>query len=351
MAFSFGTIAPVKASPPAKLGQECPNPGMKGKPAKQKPESGVAPLVCVETVAGPKWARLEGLPKGPPAARKIIDAWLASLSSPTLDVIGSTLQGPVEGIQAELATAAQAREEWNSKLSAAQAKAASLRSEQAGLPSRIAAAQQATERAKAEVEPKLASARQEMATLTSMMSAYSAAQSAKTAAFGPGLRCNFGEKQYCAQATALEAQLPWANAIIARYEIQRARAESLLAAAAEAQKTYETRYAEYKVAFDRQNSIQAEIAATTNDINHAQGMLNQSTGKADFVNEQVALFPELKRQYEVLLVQNQDFVAQVSAIAVGSPGWQSRFSTAAERNASLALSRQSILDIWSRFAQ
>jgi predicted nucleic acid-binding Zn-ribbon protein len=351
MAFSLGTFLPAEASPPAKLGQECPNPGMKAKPAKQKPESNAAPFLCVETVAGPRWARPEGLPKGPPAARKMIETWLANLSSPTFDAIGSALQAPIEGTQAELGTAVQAREEWNSKLSAAQAKAASLRSEQAGLPGRITTAQQATDRAKAEVEPKMASARQEMATLTSMMSAYSAAQSAKTAALGPGLRCSFGEKQYCAQAAALEAQLPWANSVIARYEIQRARAESLLASAAAAQKTYETRYAEYKAAFDRQNSIQAEIASATNDINHAQGMLNQATGKADFVNEQVALFPELNRQYEILLAQNQDFAAQVSTIAVGSPGWQSRFTSAAERSASLELSRQAILDMWSRFAQ
>lgn len=307
-------------------------------------------LVCVETISGLRWGPFTEVPSKPAAARALIQRWAQSGQPQLIADIRTATQGPKDGVEQELIAAVQARNEWTEKLSEAQSRLLALQGEQQNLPSQLSAATRATEDAKKTYDGLNEVARREVSALNALAGEYSAAQNVLYAGIGPGVACNFGFTQHCSQAQSYAAQRPWAEAVVARYNAQRARTESAVAAASSAYRTWESRYAEYKRLFDRQTTLPTDLAATTADVNHARGMEASAAAHANMLNERVALFDELAQSVQAYELMSERTKSLLESVSVGSPGWQRRMQASAQAKAGLAISIERLTDLWTRYA-
>ena len=307
-------------------------------------------LVCVETISGLRWGPFTEVPSKPAAARALIQRWAQSEQPQLIADIRIATQGPKDGVEQELIAAVQARNEWTEKLNEVQSRLLALQGEQQNLPSQLSAATRATEDAKKTYDSLNEVARREVSALNALAGEYSAAQSVLYAGIGPGVACNFGFTQYCSQAQSYAAQRPWAEAVVARYNAQRARTESAVAAASSAYRTWESRYAEYKRLFDRQTTLPTDLAAATADVNHARGMEASAAAHANMLNERFALFDELAQSVQAYELLSQRLGSLLESVSVGSPGWQRRMQASAQAKAGLTISIDKLTDLWTRYA-
>jgi len=341
---------PVAAAPKVSEGSACSQAGRQMSVSSKKPKGKSLKFVCVQTIGGLQWGSTTPIPRSRSAARALLKQWTAGLSPTFLADIAPLSESTIDFVQSELNTAAQDRDLWNSKLVEVRNRLQNLNAEWTSLPSRLSSATQDNAAAKTEYERLSAVAKAEYSTLNSLLSEYRAANSLISQMFGPSLRCNFGETEYCAQAAALRAQRPWADGVVARYEAQLRRAEAAAGTSGAAFKTYEQKYAEYKALFDRQSSIQADINATNMDTSHAQGMANQATKLTDQLNERVQLLPELQLQYAEYKRLSDELSIDLSNVKVGKKGWQKNLARLSKSAKSLELSRDLLSRTWRAYA-
>lgn len=339
-------VAPTKV-----FGSSCSKEGAQiSAKAKGKNTKAKQSLVCVKTVDGLRWGDALVLPSKPAAARTLLGNWAATPEPAAFSDIRTTLEVPKEQLAQELAAAAQLRDEWSAKFAEVQSRIAALQAEQQGIPNQLAAATRATEDAKKTYDGLNETAKREISTLNGLSGEYSAAQSALWGGLGPGVACSFGSTQYCAQAQAYAAQRPWANAVVARYNAQKARTDAAVAAASTAYRNWEAKFAEYKRLSDRQALIPGELGSASTDLNHARGMESNAVANANLLNERLQLFDQLNLSLQEFAALNNQKLALIDGVAIGQPGWQRRLSVVSRVQEGLEVSERSILDLWTRYA-
>lgn len=306
-------------------------------------------LVCVSSVSGKVWWPTPEAKPSPKKARKTVRAWQQLARESTfadLEVLDATT---AQSIQADLAQSVALRDEWAAKAHEANTRLATLRAESAALPSRIQAAAAANESAKEAHEEAVAIAERELATLNSMYPEYSSALDAQYGGFGPGLRCSFGELEYCAEAAAYDALRPWASSVISRYNVQAAVADAAVANMGAHYQEWENRYATWQELSNRNNAVAGEIEQAERDSAHAANMLNQTTAEANRVNERVSLLPELQQMYTEFRKQQQEFNSTLAQPKVKKLSPVNKVERLDLDGISLQASSRQLLDLWSAY--
>jgi hypothetical protein len=344
-------VQPAAAKPNKVVGAACSKVGAQATVvAKGKKTTKPLRLLCVITVDGLRWGVHNEIPSKPLDARKLAQRLGESPEPPAIAEIRNVTLSSRESIEQELAVAIGARDEWAAKLNQVRARVAELQVEQQNLPSQLATATQANQNAKTSHDNLAEVAKRESSTLSSMYAEYSAAQDSIYAALAPGIMCNFGFTEFCAQYAAYEAQRPWANAVTARYEAQKAKADAAFAAVSSAYRNWEAKYAEYKRLFDRQSTLPTELAAAIADVNHATGMDSNATGNANMFNERVQLFEPMMQKVQLYDAMKAELSKLIAEIAIGAPGWQQRLRIIAQKDESLKVSQKILTDLWVRYA-
>jgi hypothetical protein len=306
-------------------------------------------FVCVVAIDGNVWWPEPGYLSRSGGARKALLAW-NRLSQPAaiadLAVLEITTS---ESVQGDLVNAVTSRDEWAAKAHEAQVRQANLSAERDALPSQLSAASSATVRAKEAHEEAVAVAERELATLNAMYPEYSSALDAQYGGLGPGIACEFGFTEYCADAAAYAALRPWANAVVARYEAQAAVADAAVAAMGALYRDWEARYAEWEALSNRNGSIGADLQQAQADVGHATNMLATATSEANRINERVALLPRIQSMYSGYLAAQDQYRSLLAKPQIQKGTVQKRAERLRNSGLGLEASHNLLFDLWSRY--
>lgn len=306
-------------------------------------------LVCVLSISGKVWWQAPKTGTSQKQARQLLRTWRKLSSQGGVSDMAVLNVTTPDSLQADLARAVAVREDWAAKAHEASTRLANLRAESAALPGRLQAAAAANESAKEAHEESVAIAERELATLNAMYPEYSSALDAQYGGFGPGLRCSFGELEYCAEAAAYDALRPWASSVISRYNVQASVADAAIANMGARYQEWENRYAEWQQLSNRSNTITAEIQQAERDTSHASNLLQQSTEEANRINERVAIFPKMRELQSEFKSSQDRFNSKFESPKLNKVSAKNKVDRLWLEGVGLEASNRQVMDMWTSY--